>query len=285
MRWNRSHRSAHVEDRRGERPPGRAAGVGLLLPLLLRLGWRGVLVVLVLGAVLYFTGNLDGVLGTGGGTSARRGESSRRLPAGERAGGSEDELARFVGFVLDDTQAFWDGELRRGGSRYQPARLVVFSEATRSGCGTASAAVGPFYCPRDRRVYIDLSFYRELHRRFGAPGDFAQAYVITHEIGHHVQELHGVLGASRSRDESIQVELQADCLAGAWARHAERQGLLEPGDFEEGMTAAAAVGDDAIQRRTEGRERPESWTHGSSAQRQQAFRRGHGGGTLASCGL
>jgi hypothetical protein len=199
----------------------------------------------------------------------------------ERGESSQDELSRFVGFVLDDVQESWREDFEGAGRRYQPARMVLFTGAVSSGCGGASSAVGPFYCPADRRVYIDLSFYNELHRRFGASGDFAQAYVIAHEIGHHLQNQVGELRETGS----IETELQADCLAGVWAADAKRRQLLEPGDMEEALDAAAAVGDDSIQRRTTGTVRPETWTHGSSAQRQAAFRRGVKGASLSSCGL
>jgi uncharacterized protein len=283
MRWDRNHESPNLEDRRGQGGGGMGgAGLGLLLPLVGRFGWKGILVALVVLALLRYGGDCGG-LSCGG---ASEDESSRWPSSGRSAKSveptsSEDELVRFVGYVLDDAQATWAKQFEAAGERYRPARMVVFTQSVSSACGNASAAVGPFYCPLDQKVYIDLSFYRELQRRFGAPGDFAQAYVIAHEIGHHVQRLHGVL----KEGGSIQTELQADCLAGAWARSAEERGLLEAGDLDEGMTAAAAVGDDAIQKKSGGEVRPESWTHGSSEQRQRAFRRGHEGGTLRSCGL
>jgi predicted metalloprotease len=197
---------------------------------------------------------------------------------------TEEELVRYTGYVFDDVQSAMVDDVERKGRRYQPARIVVYREAVSSGCGNASSSVGPFYCPNDGKVYVDLSFYRELNRRFGAPGDFAEAYVIAHEVGHHIQNLFGAL-ESRSNKESVQVELQADCLAGVWAADAERRGLLEAGDLREAMTAAASVGDDRIQEQTTGRINRESFTHGSSEQRQAAFQRGHDGRSLDACGL
>jgi len=272
MRWDRSHESSNVEDRRGEAGPGIGmGGLGLLLPLFGRFGWRGILVLLALFLVWRY------VDCPGGGSS-----QFGNMPAESSA--SEDELVRFVGFVFDDAQATLGQQVEHAGRDYRPAKLVVYRSAVSTGCGTASSAVGPFYCPRDFRVYIDLSFYRELRDRFGAPGDFAQAYVIGHELGHHVQNLVGDL-ESRSNRDSVAVELQADCLSGVWAKDAERRQLLETGDLSEAIGAASAVGDDRIQRQTTGDIRPETWTHGSAEQRAAAFQRGYRGGELRACGL
>jgi uncharacterized protein len=274
MRWDRSHESSNVEDRRGEGAPvmAGAGGLGLLIPLAMRFGWPGILVAIVLVIV---SRGLDC-----GATDA----PTSRVVASESRGASADEQIRFVGFVFDDVQSTFERALAASGDRYQPAKMVVFRDGVRTECGVASSSVGPFYCPLDRKVYIDLTFYGELSRRFGAPGDFAQAYVIGHEVGHHLQNLHGGL-QSRGREGSVETELQADCLAGVWAADAERRNLLEAGDLEEAMGAAAAIGDDAIQRKTTGTVQPETWTHGSSQQRQAAYRKGYRGGTLASCGL
>ncbi|MBX3162569.1 MAG: neutral zinc metallopeptidase [Deltaproteobacteria bacterium] len=272
MRWDRSHESSDIEDRRSQGGAGGFGGGGGGFPLGLlalagRFGWRGILLaLLVIGAMTY-----------GPRMCATGPEPAERAQVVERGGG-QDELARFVGFVLDDVQDMWAREL----NGYKRARLVLFRDSVASACGTASAAVGPFYCPLDQRVYIDLSFYDQLRRRFGAAGDFAQAYVIAHELGHHVQNLRGVLG--RGEVDSIAVELQADCLAGAWGRDAQRRDLLEAGDLDEALTAAAAVGDDTIQRKTQGRIQPETWTHGSAAQRRAAYERGFDGGPRA-CGI
>ena len=195
--------------------------------------------------------------------------------------------------VLADTEDTWNAIFRGAGQAYREPTLVLFSAQVRSACGLASAAVGPFYCPGDSKVYIDLAFFDQLGRRFGAPGDFAQAYVIAHEVGHHVQNLLGISDQVRSQQQrmsraqgnelSVRLELQADCLAGVWGHHQQRRNLLEPGDIEEGMDAASAVGDDNMQRQATGTVQPESWTHGSAAQRQSWFRRGLEGGDPDAC--
>jgi uncharacterized protein len=188
--------------------------------------------------------------------------------------GADDDLSSFVGFVLDDVQSTW----KQLAPNYRPADLVLFTDATATGCGYGSAASGPFYCPRDEKVYIDLAFYRDLRDRFGAPGDFAQAYVIAHEIGHHVQRQSRELG-----EGGVDVELQADCYAGVWARSAASRDLVEAGDFREALGAAAAVGDDRLQRQSGRAVNPESWTHGSSEQRAAAFARGLESGDPNAC--
>jgi len=240
--------------------------MGLLLPLAGRFGWKGILILLV---VLFLLGR-----GFLSGTSG---------PSDTETGTGDDDLTSFVGFVLDDSQAYWERNFLKEGRHYQPADLVLFTESTSTRCGYGTAAVGPFYCPNDRKVYIDLDFYRELKERFGAPGDMAQAYVIAHEVGHHVQAQRGLLGEGEGKTSSIATELQADCFAGAWARSTKDRKLLEEGDIEEALGAAAAVGDDTLQRRTQGRVQPETWTHGSSEQRTAWFRRGFESGDPAVC--
>ncbi|HEY0480182.1 MAG TPA: neutral zinc metallopeptidase [Kofleriaceae bacterium] len=274
MRWDRSHESSDVEDRRGQSGFSGGGGGGLplggILSIASMFGWKGILIaLLVVGGMTY------GGVCTGGGEPDRRGavQQSQTQTSPE-----QDELKKFVGFVLDDVQETWSREL----PGYQRAHLVLFSRSIASACGGASAAVGPFYCPLDRKVYIDLSFYDMLRRRFGAPGDFAQAYVIAHEVGHHVQNLRGLLG--RGEVSSIATELQADCLAGAWGKDAQRRNLLEVGDVDEALNAAAQIGDDTIQRKTSGRVQPETWTHGSAAQRSASFKKGFTGGA-AACGI
>jgi uncharacterized protein len=270
MDWDRSHDSPDVEDRRSDGPPVMQGGGmgGLLMPLLFRFGWRGGLVfaALYLGARFLF--------GVGAPHST------------QRAG--HDDTRAFVGFVLDDVQKMWAERV----PGYEHARVVLYSEATSTGCGLGEAAVGPFYCPRDERVYLDATFFRELHDRFGVSGDFAQAYVIAHELGHHVQRLTGTsakverapLRAQRGAGHlSVRLELQADCYAGVWAASAERRGLLEPGDIESAMRAAAAVGDDRLQKQATGTVRPESWTHGSTYERVRWFKRGHDRGDANAC--
>jgi uncharacterized protein len=274
MRWDRDHESPNVEDRRSEGGVGLGGGGGFplwgLLAIAGRFGWKGIVIALiVVGALTY--GGSD--LCTGSGTSDRAVDP--RSVATER---TDSDLTHFVGFVLDDVNHTWTDQL----AGYQDARLVLFRNAIRSACGTATTAVGPFYCPLDRKVYIDLAFYDELRRRFGAPGDFAQAYVIAHEVGHHVQNLHGLLG--RGEVSSVPIELQADCLAGAWARSADARGLVEVGDVDEALHAAAQIGDDTLQRKATGHVQPETFTHGSAAQRSGSFRRGYQGGA-AACGI
>ncbi len=267
MRWQGRRGSGNVEDRRGM--GGRAmVGGGL--------GGLGVVVVIV---YMLLGGdptqlNLQQPMGAGGG-----------LESGVAVDASSDQAAQFVSVVLADTEEVWQELFRQMGREYQEPRLVLFSGQVQSACGFASAAVGPFYCPGDRMVYIDLSFYDLLSRRFGASGDFAQAYVIAHEIGHHVQNLLGIsdqVDAQRGRVSerelnqlSVRLELQADFLAGVWAHHAQRRfDILEPGDIEEALTAANAIGDDTLQREAQGRVVPDSFTHGTSEQRVRWFRLG-----------
>ncbi len=204
----------------------------------------------------------------------------------------DDPTGQFVHAVTDDVQTTWAGIFRRAGRTYQPTQVVLFDGAYSTDCGNATSAVGPFYCPADGRVYLDVQFFRELERRFGAPGDFAEAYVIAHEVGHHVQSLLGIEDevrrqaqedASAANDLSIRLELQADCFAGVWGRAAQGAGVLEPGDLEEGIAAAAAVGDDRIQEAATGRIDRESWTHGSSEQRVRWFRTGFQVGNPDAC--
>jgi predicted metalloprotease len=273
MRWNRDYQSDNVEDRRNDGPlqASGPAGIGILFWLFSRFGLPGVLVG---GALLYFAGGLN--LGGGGSQVSDR-------EGGERATGSTNDPQReavsFVSFVLDDVQKSWADQFGILERRYIPAQLVLFRGRTTSACGMGQSAMGPFYCPNDRKVYIDLSFYAELRERFGAPGDFAQAYVIAHEMGHHVQHLLGL----DARGPSVNMELQADCLAGVWGRSAEKRQLLEVGDVDEALTAAAAIGDDKLQREATGTVRPETFTHGSSAQRVAAFKTGFKSGSFDAC--
>lgn len=210
------------------------------------------------------------------------------------SGVRDDPQAEFVSVVLADTEQTWTEILRANGQTYQPPTLVLFTDATQSACGVGQAAMGPFYCPADRKVYLDLSFFHDLDTRFGAPGDFAQAYVVAHEVGHHLQTLTGLsdrVGAARERAGSerevnalsVRMELQADCYAGVWGHYAAQRGLLEPGDAEEGLRAAAAIGDDRLQRQTQGRVVPESFTHGSSEERMRWLQRGIESGRMEAC--
>ena len=198
----------------------------------------------------------------------------------------EEKLVDFMSFVLDDAQNFWEDSFRQSGKDYQRAKLVIFDQSTRSACGGAFEQTGPHYCPPDQQIYLDLDFFRELRNRFGAPGDFAQAYVLAHEVGHHVQQLLGILSdvhEDGSNEMSVRAELQADCFAGVWAFTTYQRDLLESGDLEEGLEAASAVGDDTLQEQAGQRVNPESWTHGSSEQRMEWFRRGFENGDPNSC--
>jgi predicted metalloprotease len=217
-------------------------------------------------------------------TSALSPTTQSAEPSGGPSG-SEDPDKRFVRVILGDTEDTWTQIFRERGRTYTLPKLVLFDGEVDSGCGFTSAAVGPFYCPQDAKVYLDLSFFRQLSHGFGAPGDFARAYVIAHEVGHHVQNLLGLMPEKQSRDRSIETELQADCLAGVWGNRSDRKGLLEPGDVEDGLRAAAAVGDDTLQRMATGHVQPESWTHGSAAERVASLRRGLQSGDPEACGI
>ena len=275
MRWEDGRRSDNVEDRRGLRVTrGLAGGLGT--------------VVLVLVG-LYFgvdPSTILNTISTGGGSRVE--QSNEPRPA------AENKLADFVSVVLADTEDTWGAIFRQKGRSYEAPKLVLFTDAVESACGMAGAATGPFYCPGDRKLYLDLAFFGELSRRFGAPGDFAEAYVIAHEVGHHVQNLLGIEGkvrAARSRANereanrlSVRLELQADCFAGVWGNRADKaRRLLDPGDLEEALRAATAIGDDRLQREARGRVVPDSFTHGTSAQRVSWFRRGFESGDLTRC--
>jgi len=280
MRWRTGRRSDNVVDRRGQRP---ARGRGV------KLG-GGVIIALVAAAFLGIDPTLVLSLFGGGGTGMP--ETRYDTPAAPPP--EQDEQAQFVSVVLADTEDTWGALFADAGSRYQIPKLVLFNDAVQSACGMAGAAVGPFYCPGDQQVYIDLGFFRELQNKYQAPGDFAQAYVLAHEVGHHVQNLTGTMDqVNRARGSvskaeanalSVLLELQADCYAGIWAHHAQRsRQILERGDIEEAMRAAAAVGDDTIQRRSTGHVVPDAFTHGSAEQRMSWFRRGLESGQVRDC--
>lgn len=278
MRTDNQRRSSNIEDRRGSRFPGGKGGLGV-----------GAIVIALVAA--YFGIDPQLALQTanqlqGGGQPVQTG------PVTESA--SEAAARELVSVVLADTEDTWKAIFARGGASYREPTLVLFRDATSTSCGTGQAAMGPFYCSADEKVYIDLSFYDELHNRFQAPGDFAQAYVIAHEVGHHVQHLLGISGKVQKKRQqvseaegnalSVKLELQADCLAGVWAHHAQRsRQLLEGGDLEEALTAATAIGDDTLQKNAQGYAVPDSFTHGSSAQRVQWFRTGMDSGELDAC--
>ncbi len=287
MLWKGSRESDNIEDRRGMDAGPAGGGFGLPIGGRGGLGIAGVVVVAILAMV--FGVDPRDILNPGSGGSAPAPSTQRAAPAS-----GDDSLRRFVAVVLADTEDTWHAQFRGMNREYQEPHLVLFTGAVNSACGFAQAAVGPFYCPGDQRVYIDLAFYQELRDRFQAPGDFAQAYVIAHEVGHHVQNLLGIstrvhqarqrLPEVEANALSVRLELQADCFAGVWAYHAqhERQ-ILEPGDIEEAINAASAIGDDRLQQQSRGYVTPDSFTHGSSAQRVAWFRRGFERGELRDC--
>jgi predicted metalloprotease len=238
------------------------------------LGVVGLLVVLLMN-----------VLGGGGGSGIDL-PSLGTASAPAQPGGTipaNDDAAQFAAFVMNDVQSSWEQVFADSGRSYEPTKLVLYTGATSTGCGQGSSGMGPFYCPSDARVYVDLDFYRELATRFGAPGDFAQAYVIAHEVGHHVQKLLGISDRVSSREDGIKLELQADCFAGVWGHAAQAEGILEQGDVEEGLGAAAAVGDDRLQKEATGSVNPDTFTHGTSAQRTKWFKTGFDAGDPNSC--
>jgi predicted metalloprotease len=286
MKWDDNGPSQDLEDRRGE-SSGDGGGFRLGGG---RLGIGGFLVLLVLSIV--FKTDLTGALGGGGGLPSETAPAAGRPASPAQTTAEEEQLVRFMSFVLDDAQDNWTRLFAAAGAEYPRARLVLFRNQVNTGCGGATSASGPFYCPADQKVYIDLNFYDELRRRFGAPGDFAQAYVLAHEIGHHVQNVLGTEREMRRLQQqnpdarnalSVRLELQADCYAGIWGRHAKEAGRLEDGDIEEALRAASAVGDDRISEMTGSSIRPESFTHGSAAQRMTWFRKGFDTGRADAC--
>jgi predicted metalloprotease len=298
MKWRGRERSSNIEDRRGQAGGGLGGlgglggmGRGIRIPSGggSRGGIGGVIgIVVVLGILWLVTGQNPLDMLTDGQSSAPSTASSRQLPAE-----GQDELADFVGVVVKETEDLWGEVFAASGSDYPEPRVVLFTNQVDTACGMADSGVGPFYCPGDSRVYIDLSFYDQLHRQFGAPGDFAQAYVLAHEVGHHVQNLTGVLpefnrrrqamSATEANAYSVRVELQADCYAGVWANYAGQQNLLEAGDFEEALNAANQIGDDTLQKRMQGFAVPKTFNHGTSAQRKAWFERGYRTGNPADC--
>ncbi len=276
MRWRDGRRSSNIEDRRGRRPGSRTLGGGIGTLLIILAAW-------------YFGVDVRPLLSVLEGSQVA---STGTQPTAEDLSG--DPVADRVAVVMGDTEDAWHALFRASGLTYREPTLVLFTGSTRSACGLGQAAMGPFYCPADQKAYIDLSFFRDLETRFGAPGDFAQAYVIAHEVGHHVQNLLGTstevrrrqaqLGKAGANELSVRLELQADCYAGIWAHHADKaRQLLESGDIDEALNAASAIGDDRLQRQSQGRVVPESFTHGTSAQRQRWFARGFESGDPADC--
>ncbi|ESR26915.1 KPN_02809 family neutral zinc metallopeptidase [Lutibaculum baratangense] len=285
MRWRGRRGSANVEDRRGRGGFGRMAGGGMRIPVGRGgVGGLGFIAVVLVVSMLLGVNPLALLEGLDGGPQP---------PGQTRTTEAQDELSQFASVVLADTEDTWNRIFERMGEDYPEPTLVLFSGAVASACGSASSAVGPFYCGGDQRLYLDLDFFSELRRRFEAPGDFAQAYVIAHEVGHHVQNVLGILGRyqevrrglseSDANALSVRVELQADCFAGVWAHDTQQKGLLEEGDIDEALNAAAQIGDDAIQERTRGYVVPDSFNHGTSEQRARWFRTGLEQGSLDAC--
>jgi predicted metalloprotease len=281
MRWTSSGQSEDLEDRRDESGGG---GGGFNFGGM-HIGIGGFLILLVLSVVF----KRDFLSLVGGGGAANPIQTSQPDTARDQR---EEPMVQFVSFVLDDTQKTWTQILSQQGISYRHAKLVLFRDSIDSACGMAQSATGPFYCPQDEKVYIDLGFYDELKQRFGAPGEFAQAYVLAHEIGHHVQKLIGVeakVRAAQERDRgsanqySVRLELQADCFAGVWGYTTNQRKLLAEGEVQEGLNAAAAVGDDRLQKMSTGRVNPESFTHGSSQQRMDWFQKGFSTGDMKAC--
>jgi len=281
MRWTPGGSGDDVEDRRDE-----SGGGGGFRPGGIHLGLGGIIVLFILSLIFkrdFLSLVSNGSMDTGATTV------SQPDPVRDQ---QEKPLVDFVTFVLNDTQNTWSQVLPAQGTPYRHAKLVLYRDYYPSACGAAQSATGPFYCPEDEKVYIDLGFYDELKQRFGAPGEFAEAYVLAHEIGHHVQKLLGLEGKVRQTQVqnphaanrlSVALELQADCLAGVWGHSTQQRNLLDPGDVDSGLKAAAAVGDDRLQRMSRGTVNPETFTHGSSAQRTEWFQRGFQDGTIAAC--
>ena len=287
MKWEGQRQSENVEDRRNQGGGGGGFRLG---------GGRGIglgSIVIALVAGWIFGINPLTVLGIlGGGGGAMEAPSAQQAPAQRPPAG--DAMATFVSTVLADTEDVWGPLMKSGGAAYREPKLVLFRGAVGTACGTGQSAMGPFYCPGDQKVYIDLGFFETLSKRMGAPGDFAQAYVIAHEVGHHVQNLLGITGKvdgmrgkvseTQMNALSVRVELQADCFAGVWTHHSQKgKGWLDRADLEEALNAAAQIGDDTLQRKSQGTVVPESFTHGTSQQRQSWFKRGLESGSVAQC--
>jgi predicted metalloprotease len=283
MRWGDLRRSGNVEDRRGM-GGGFGGGGG-------RRGGLGIGALIIVGLIAWATGIDPRIIL--GGMEMIQGPGTQQTTQQGKQGTPDDEIGQFMASVLGSTEDVWTKIFKDNGKTYQEPRLVLFSGMTPSACGMGQAAMGPFYCPEDKQVYLDTSFFREMSQRFQASGDFAYAYVVAHEVGHHVQNLLGILprvmqerqqsSRSESNELSVRTELQADCLAGVWASHTQQKGVLEDGDIEEAINAATAIGDDRIQKQTQGTVVPDSFTHGSSAQRVRWFKTGLQSGNVQSC--
>ncbi len=292
MQWRGRRQSDNIEDRRGMSTGGMGGGGGFRLPTGGRGGGIGIGGLVVILLISWALGINPLTLLSGGDTYSDSGSQQQRT--GTRPQGqSSDETTAFVRTILAETEDTWGKIFQASGETYQKPTLVLFSGQVRSACGNATSASGPFYCPVDRKVYLDTDFFRELSQRFGASGDFAQAYVIAHEVGHHVQNLAGVLPEFNQRRQSmsesqanalsVKVELQADCYAGIWGKSTQQKGILEAGDLEEALNAAHQIGDDTLQKKTQGYVVPDSFNHGTSAQRVEWFRRGFESGRVEDC--
>ena len=301
MLWKGRRQSDNIEDRRGQTGGfggGPGGGPGQFrIPVGGRVGGGGLSGIVIL-VVLFFVLKAVGidpwqVLGGGGLDDSGGGRVTQQVSPSDDRSGASDEMKQFVATVLAETEDVWSGIFKASGMTYEEPKLVLFSDQIRSACGFASAASGPFYCPNDHKVYLDMNFFRQLSQQFGASGDFARAYVVAHEVGHHVQNLIGVLpkfnqmrqsmGEVDANHMSMQVELQADCFAGVWGHYTDQKGILEQGDAEEALNAAKQIGDDTLQKRTQGYVVPESFNHGTSAQRQKWFAAGFRSGKLSDC--
>lgn len=298
MLWKGRRQSDNIEDVRGQGGGfpggfGRGGGGPMRIPIGSSRGGMSIstiviLVVIYFGAKLLFGVDLLQLLSGGPGTAPRTGTEMT-----DNSPGASDEMKQFVATVLAETEDTWNGIFQAKGRTYEEPTLTLFTDAVNSACGMASSASGPFYCPNDRKVYLDTSFFNQLDQQFGASGDFAEAYVVAHEVGHHVQNLTGILpkfnqmrqqmDEVQANEMSVKVELQADCFAGIWGHYTEQKGLLEQGDVEEALNAAQQIGDDTLQKRTQGYVVPESFNHGTSAQRVRWFKRGFDSGKLDDC--
>jgi predicted metalloprotease len=303
MKWRGRQQSSNIEDRRGQtggglggNPFGRGGGGGMRIPTGGRSGGGigGLIgIVVILGIIWMVTGTnpIDVLTGGSSAPSTQTSSSSASLPSTSTATG--DDLREFVGVVIKETEDLWTEQFAKSGQTYPAPKVVLFTNSVNTACGAADARTGPFYCPGDQKVYIDLTFYDQLRDEFGAPGDFAQAYVLAHEVGHHVQNITGVLPDFNRRRQamsqtdsnaySVRIELQADCYAGVWANYAGQQNLVEAGDFEEALNAADQIGDDTLQKRMQGYAVPKTFNHGTSAQRKTWFERGYRSGQPGSC--
>jgi predicted metalloprotease len=304
MKWQGRERSSNIEDQRGQagggglgggmrgNPFGRGGG-GMRLPTGRSGGGIGgvIGIVVVLGIIWALTGqNPIDILTSG---NSGTGTTASSVPSRPLPQAGQDELADFVGVVVKETEDLWTAQFKAAGQVYTPPKVVLFTNSANTACGAADSSTGPFYCPNDQKVYIDLSFYDQLRQEFGAPGDFAQAYVLAHEVGHAVQDQTGVLGQFNQRRQSmgseeanaysVRIELQADCYAGIWANYAGQENLVEDGDFEEALNAADQIGDDTLQKKMQGFAVPKTFNHGTSAQRQTWFARGYKSGDVNQC--